>query len=118
MYATVQDLIVEWKNEAVLTQKVLDGLTDHALGQQVYPGGRSPSFTRAVDGRFVETRPKCVRKNGIQRDDLHGINQTHRSPSGSGYGPHASSGAAYPCGLRSFQGRLGAVRSNATALSV
>ncbi len=41
MYVTISDFINEWNREAMLTQKVLDGLTDAALQQQVYPHGRS-----------------------------------------------------------------------------
>ncbi|MGA5691539.1 DinB family protein [Cytobacillus pseudoceanisediminis] len=41
MYVTISDFINEWKREAVLTQKVLDGLTDDSLQQQVYPEGRT-----------------------------------------------------------------------------
>lgn len=41
MYCTVEDFIAEWTREAVLTQKVLNGLTDEALLQQVYPEGRT-----------------------------------------------------------------------------
>lgn len=31
MYVTIADFIREWNKEALLTQKVLDGLTDHSL---------------------------------------------------------------------------------------
>jgi uncharacterized damage-inducible protein DinB len=41
MYVTVSDFIKEWNNEALLTLKVLDGLTDDSLKQQVYPEGRT-----------------------------------------------------------------------------
>lgn len=41
MYVTVTDFIKEWNREAMLTQKVLDGLTDDSLKQQVYPEGRT-----------------------------------------------------------------------------
>ncbi len=41
MYVTIADFIKEWNKEARLTQKVLDGLTDHSLKQQVYPEGRT-----------------------------------------------------------------------------
>lgn len=41
MYVTVADFIREWNREAMLTQKVLDGLTDDSLNQQVYPEGRT-----------------------------------------------------------------------------
>lgn len=33
MYVTVTDFIKEWNREAMLTQKVLDGLTDDSLSQ-------------------------------------------------------------------------------------
>ncbi len=41
MYVTVSDFIKEWNREAMLTQKVLDGLTDDSLQQHVYPEGRT-----------------------------------------------------------------------------
>lgn len=41
MYVTIADFIKEWNREAMLTQKVLDGLTDDSLKQQVYPEGRT-----------------------------------------------------------------------------
>jgi|GEM_PF-4726812 hypothetical protein len=41
MYVTIADFIKEWNWEATLTQKVLDGLTDASLKQQVYPDGRT-----------------------------------------------------------------------------
>lgn len=41
MYVTISDFLNEWNREALLTQKVLDGLTDESLQQQVYPEGRT-----------------------------------------------------------------------------
>lgn len=41
MYVTIADFIREWNQEATLTQKVLDGLTDDSLNQKVYPEGRT-----------------------------------------------------------------------------
>lgn len=42
MYVTISDFIKEWDKEAILTQKVLDGLTDdslkHRLSGRSYPG--------------------------------------------------------------------------------
>lgn len=35
MYYTIEEFINDWKNEAGLTQKVLDTLTDESLNQQV-----------------------------------------------------------------------------------
>lgn len=41
MYVTVKDFIKEWNRESMLTQKVLEGLTDESLKQKVYEGGRT-----------------------------------------------------------------------------
>ncbi|MGE7759569.1 DinB family protein [Peribacillus sp. NPDC097895] len=41
MYMTISDFIKEWNKEAILTQNVLDSLTDDALKQKVYPEGRT-----------------------------------------------------------------------------
>lgn len=41
MYVTILDFIKEWNWEAMLTQKVLDGLTDDSLNQKVYTEGRT-----------------------------------------------------------------------------
>jgi uncharacterized damage-inducible protein DinB len=41
MYVTISDFIKEWNREAMLTQNVLDGLTDESLKQQVYSEGRT-----------------------------------------------------------------------------
>jgi uncharacterized damage-inducible protein DinB len=62
MYVTVEDLIAEWKNEAVLTQKVLDGLTDEALLQQVYPEGRKLG---RIAWHFVTNIPDYLTEFGV-----------------------------------------------------
>ncbi|WP_057912689.1 DinB family protein [Peribacillus muralis] len=41
MYRSISDFIKEWNKEALLTQNVLDTLTDDALKQQVYGKGRT-----------------------------------------------------------------------------
>jgi uncharacterized damage-inducible protein DinB len=41
MYITISDFIKEWNREAMLTQRVLEGLTDDSLKQQVYSEGRT-----------------------------------------------------------------------------
>jgi uncharacterized damage-inducible protein DinB len=41
MYISISDFIKEWNKEAILTQNVLDSLTDESLEQQVYPEGRT-----------------------------------------------------------------------------
>ncbi|QCJ42597.1 DUF664 domain-containing protein [Bacillus sp. S3] len=38
MFTSVNDFLNEWKQEAAVTQKVLDGLTDQSLNQEVSPG--------------------------------------------------------------------------------
>jgi uncharacterized damage-inducible protein DinB len=41
MYTTISEVIEEWKQEAALTQKVLDALTDASLAQMVSAEGRT-----------------------------------------------------------------------------
>ncbi|KWW22330.1 MULTISPECIES: DinB family protein [Peribacillus] len=41
MYRSIKDFSREWNKEAILTQHVMDSLTDDALKQQVYPEGRT-----------------------------------------------------------------------------
>ncbi|WP_159888478.1 DinB family protein [Paenibacillus puerhi] len=62
MYVTVKDWIAEWKNEAVLTQKVLDGLTDKALLQQVDPEGRTLG---RIAWHFVTNIPDYLTEFGV-----------------------------------------------------
>lgn len=62
MYGTVEDLIVEWKREAVLTQKVLDSLTDEAFLQQVYPEGRTLG---RIAWHFVSNIPDYLTEFGV-----------------------------------------------------
>ncbi|MBU8915834.1 DinB family protein [Bacillus sp. FJAT-29953] len=38
MFTSVNDFLNEWKQEAAVTQKVLDALTDESLNQEVSPG--------------------------------------------------------------------------------
>jgi len=62
MYCSVSDFIAEWKNEAVLTQKVLDGLTDEALSQQVYSEGRTLG---TIAWHFVTNIPDYLSEFGV-----------------------------------------------------
>ncbi len=62
MYNTVGDFIVEWKNEAALTQKVLDGLTDESLSQQVYSEGRTLG---RIAWHFVTNIPDYLTEFGV-----------------------------------------------------
>ncbi|GGA34083.1 DinB family protein [Paenibacillus physcomitrellae] len=62
MYFTVQDFMAEWNKEAVLTQKVLDALTDESLKQQVYPEGRTLG---RIAWHFVSNIPDYLTKFGV-----------------------------------------------------
>ncbi len=53
MFVTISDFIREWNKEAILTQNVLDGLTDVSLNQWVYPEGRTL-------GRIVWHLTTCI----------------------------------------------------------
>ena len=65
MYVTIADYIKEWNNEAVLTQKVLDGLTDDSLGQQVYPEGRTLG---RIAWHLTTSIPEYLANFGLQID--------------------------------------------------
>ncbi|GIP40577.1 hypothetical protein J31TS4_38570 [Paenibacillus sp. J31TS4] len=67
MYTTVDEFITEWKNEAALTQKVLDGLTDEALQQQVYPEGRTLG---RIAWHFVTNIPEYLTEFGLSVDKV------------------------------------------------
>jgi len=67
VYITVSDFITEWKNEAVLTQKVLDSLTDESLQQQVYPGGRTLG---RIAWHFVTNIPEYLTEFGLMIDQV------------------------------------------------
>lgn len=41
MYHSIEEFIADWSNEANLTQKILDTLTDESLRQEVTPEGRT-----------------------------------------------------------------------------
>ncbi|MFD0714349.1 DinB family protein [Paenibacillus sp. GCM10027626] len=67
MYITVSDFITEWKNEAALTQKVLDSLTDESLLQQVYPEGRTLG---RIAWHFVTNIPDYLTEFGLVIDKV------------------------------------------------
>lgn len=65
MYVTVSDFIQEWNREALLTQKVLDGLTDDALKQQVYAEGRTLG---RIAWHLTTTIPEYLTDFGLKMD--------------------------------------------------
>lgn len=67
MYRTIEDFISEWNKEAALTQKVLDGLTDVSLQQQVYPEGRTLG---RIAWHFVTNIPEYLTEFGVLVDKV------------------------------------------------
>ncbi|MFB4327944.1 DinB family protein [Paenibacillus sp. CR_12] len=62
MYRTVADFLTEWKDEAALTQRILDSLTDESLQQQVYPEGRTLG---RIAWHFVTNIPEYLSEFGL-----------------------------------------------------
>ncbi|MFY4775787.1 DinB family protein [Metabacillus sp. RGM 3146] len=67
MYVTISDFIKEWNKEAILTQKVLDGLTDDSLKQQVYPEGRTLG---RILWHFTTNVPNYLNKFVVKMDKV------------------------------------------------
>jgi uncharacterized damage-inducible protein DinB len=67
MYVTIADFIREWNKEALLTQNVLDGLTDDALKQQVYPEGRTLG---RIAWHLTTTIPEYLAHFGLKIDGV------------------------------------------------
>jgi uncharacterized damage-inducible protein DinB len=67
MYVTIADFIREWNREATLTQKVLEGLTDHSLNQKVYPEGRT--LGRIV-WHFTTNIPEYLAHFGLEVNEV------------------------------------------------
>jgi len=67
MYNTISDFIKEWNSEAMLTQKVLDSLTDDSLKQQVYPEGRTLG---RIAWHFTTNIPDYLTEFGLSIDRI------------------------------------------------
>ncbi|MDM5332115.1 DinB family protein [Ureibacillus composti] len=65
MYVTIADFIKEWKKEANLTQKVLEGLTDESLNQKVYTEGRTLG---RIAWHFTTNIPEYLAHFGLKTD--------------------------------------------------
>lgn len=65
MYVTIADFLKEWNKEAMLTQNVLDSLTDESLKQEVYPGGRTLG---RIAWHFTVNTPDYLAKFGLKID--------------------------------------------------
>ena len=75
MYITISDFIKEWNKESILTQKVLDSLTDDSLKQQVYPEGRTLG---RIAWHFTTSIPDYLANFGFKID---GIENAENVPS-------------------------------------
>ncbi|WP_144528128.1 DinB family protein [Peribacillus simplex] len=67
MYITIADFIKEWNKEAILTQNVLDSLTDDSLEQQVYPEGRTLG---GIAWHFTTNIPDYLAHFGLKIDRI------------------------------------------------
>ncbi|WP_141994264.1 DinB family protein [Bacillus sp. B4EP4a] len=67
MYITIADFIKEWNKEAILTQNVLDSLTDDSLEQQVYPEGRTLG---RIAWHFTTNIPDYLAHFGLKIDRI------------------------------------------------
>ncbi|MFJ9385606.1 DinB family protein [Peribacillus sp. NPDC101481] len=67
MYCTISDFIKEWNKEAILTQNVLDSLTDDSLEQQVYPEGRTLG---RIAWHFTTNIPDYLAHFGLKMDRI------------------------------------------------
>ena len=67
MYISISDFIKEWNKEAILTQNVLDSLTDESLEQQVYPEGRTLG---RIAWHFTTNIPDYLAHFGLKIDRI------------------------------------------------
>lgn len=70
MYVTISDFIKEWNREAMLTQKVLDGLTDDSLKQQVYQDGRNLG---RIAWHFTTNIPEYLTHFGLEINGIENV---------------------------------------------
>lgn len=76
MYVTIADFIREWKWEAGLTQKVLEGLTDDSLNQKVYPEGRTLG---RIAWHFTTNIPEYLAHFGFKINEVENANDVPTS---------------------------------------
>ncbi|MGG0238100.1 DinB family protein [Bacillus rhizoplanae] len=67
MYVTISDFMNEWNREALLTQQVLEGLTDESLQQQVYLEGRTLG---RIAWHFTTSIPEYLAHFGLKIDGI------------------------------------------------
>jgi len=67
MYITISDFMKEWNREAMLTQNVLDGLTNDSLQQPVYHDGRTLG---RIAWHFTTNIPEYLAHFGLKIDKI------------------------------------------------
>ena len=77
MYVTISDFIKEWNKESMLTQNVLNGLTDESLKQQVYAEGRTLG---RIAWHLTTSIPEYLSHFGLKID---GVENTESVPPSS-----------------------------------
>lgn len=60
----------EWNRESYLTEKVLEGLTDESLKQQVYPEGRTLG---RITWHFTTNIPEYLAEFGLKIDKVENV---------------------------------------------
>ena len=63
MYHTLDEFLSHWAFESADTQRLMDALTDAALSQPMYPGGRTLG---RLAWHVVQTIPEMMNKTGLQ----------------------------------------------------
>jgi len=67
LHTTIPELLAEWNEEAAITQRILDALTDGSLGQEVWPGGRTLG---GIAWHIVTSTPSFFSAFGVKIDPV------------------------------------------------
>ncbi|NOU92059.1 hypothetical protein GC093_02255 [Paenibacillus sp. LMG 31456] len=67
MFTTVQSFVASWSNESAATQRVMDALTDAALGQEIAPNHRSLG---QLAWHLVTTVHEMLSRTGLTFDPI------------------------------------------------
>ncbi|MEW8987500.1 MAG: DinB family protein [Bacillus sp. (in: firmicutes)] len=72
MYISIDDFIREWNSEGILTQNILDGLTNESLQQQVYQEGRTLG---RIAWHLITSIPEYLNHFGLKLDEVEDANR-------------------------------------------
>lgn len=76
MYTLINTFVMDWTQEKVLTQKLLDALTDECLNQPVSEGGRTLG---RIAWHMVTDVPIFLRHFGLEVDEVDNVNNVPSS---------------------------------------